>query len=92
MTSQMVGGQIGADITLRDTTLPTDQAELDEFAYGVSDRFASQGLNLFTDPSGNVPSAAAHRHRRAMSALRRRFKSIPPSSRTRPWCATATSP
>ena len=25
------GGQIGANITLRDTTLPTDQAELDEF-------------------------------------------------------------
>ena len=56
MTSQMVGGQIGADITLRDTTLPTDQAELDEFAYGVSSRFAAQGLTLFTDPSGNVPS------------------------------------
>lgn len=56
VTSQMVGGQIGADITLRDTTLPTDQAELDEFAYGVSSRFAGQGLNLFTDPKGNVPS------------------------------------
>jgi flagellar hook-associated protein 1 FlgK len=56
VTSQMVGGQIGADITLRDTTLPTDQGELDEFAYGVSSRFASQGLSLFTDPSGNVPS------------------------------------
>ncbi len=41
---------------LRDTTLPTDQAELDEFAYGVSNRFASQGLTLFTDPSGNVPA------------------------------------
>jgi flagellar hook-associated protein 1 len=56
VTSQMVGGRIGADITLRDTTLPTDQAELDEFAYGVSSRFASQGLSLFTDPLGNVPS------------------------------------
>ena len=31
VTAQMTGGQIGADITLRDTTLPTDQAELDEF-------------------------------------------------------------
>jgi flagellar hook-associated protein 1 len=56
VTSQMVGGQIGADVTLRDTMLPTDQAELDEFAYGVSNRFAAQGLTLFTDPSGNVPS------------------------------------
>jgi flagellar hook-associated protein 1 FlgK len=56
VTSQMTGGQIGADITLRDTTLPTDQAELDEFAQGLSSRFASQGLTLFTDPSGNVPA------------------------------------
>ena len=56
VTRQMVGGQIGADITLRDTTLPTGQAELDEFAYGVSSRFAGQGLNLFTDPAGTVPS------------------------------------
>jgi flagellar hook-associated protein 1 FlgK len=57
VTSQMVGGSIGADISLRDTTFPTDQAELDEFAYGVSTRFASQGLTLFTDPSGTVPAA-----------------------------------
>jgi len=56
VTSQMTGGQIGADITLRDTTLPTDQAELDEFAQGLSSRFAGQGLTLFTDPSGNVPA------------------------------------
>ncbi|MDR3530311.1 MAG: flagellar hook-associated protein FlgK [Rhodopila sp.] len=56
VTSQMAGGQIGADITLRDTTLPTDRAELDEFAQGLSSRFAAQGLTLFTDPSGNVPA------------------------------------
>ena len=56
VTSQMTGGQIGADITLRDTTLPTDQAELDEFAQGLSSRFAGQGLTLFTDPAGNVPA------------------------------------
>ncbi len=56
VTGQMVSGRIGADITLRDITLPTDQAALDEFAYGVSSRFASQGLSLFTDPSGNVPT------------------------------------
>ena len=42
VTSQMVGGQIGADITLRDPTLPTGQAELDEFAYGVSSRSAGR--------------------------------------------------
>ncbi|HBK06415.1 MAG TPA: flagellar hook-associated protein FlgK [Acetobacteraceae bacterium] len=56
VTSQMTGGQIGANITLRDTTLPTDQAELDEFSQGLSSRFAAQGLALFTDPTGNVPS------------------------------------
>ena len=57
VTSQMSGGQIGADVTLRDTTLPTGQGELDEFAYGVASRFAAQGLTLFTDPQGNVPAA-----------------------------------
>ncbi len=56
VTNQMTGGQIGANITLRDKTLPTDQAELDEFAQGLSGRFAAQGLKLFTDPSGNVPA------------------------------------
>jgi flagellar hook-associated protein 1 len=56
VTSQMAGGRIGADITLRDTTLPTYQSELDEFAYGLSSRFAAQGLTLFTDPTGAVPS------------------------------------
>lgn len=56
VTSGMTGGRIGADINLRDTTLPTDQAELDEFAQGLSSRFAGQGLTLFTDGSGNVPT------------------------------------
>jgi flagellar hook-associated protein 1 FlgK len=56
VTSGMTGGQIGANITLRDTTLPTDQAQLDEFSQGLSSRFAAQGLTLFTDPSGNVPA------------------------------------
>jgi flagellar hook-associated protein 1 FlgK len=53
VTSQIQGGRIGADLTLRDTTLPTAQAELDEFSQGLSSRFAAQGLNLFT----GVPSA-----------------------------------
>ena len=39
VTSQLRGGQIGANITLRDTTLPTDQAELDEFAQNLASRF-----------------------------------------------------
>ncbi len=57
VTRQMIGGQIGADVTLRDTTLPTGQAALDEFSQGLSSRFAGQGLTLFTDPAGNVPAA-----------------------------------
>jgi flagellar hook-associated protein 1 FlgK len=56
VTNQMTSGQIGADLTLRDTTLPTAQAELDEFSQGLSSRFAAQGLTLFTDPTGNTPA------------------------------------
>jgi flagellar hook-associated protein 1 FlgK len=56
VTSQMQGGRIGSDITLRDTTLPTGQAELDEFSYGLASQFSAQGLTLFTDPTGNVPT------------------------------------
>ncbi len=56
VTRQLQGGRIGANITLRDTTLPTDQAELDEFAQNLASRFAGNGLSLFTDPNGAVPS------------------------------------
>ncbi len=57
VTRQMAGGRIGADLTLRDVTLPTFQAELDEFAQTLASRFDAQGLTLFTDPSGAVPAA-----------------------------------
>ena len=56
VTAQMVGGRIGAEVALRDTTLPVYQASLDEFAHTLSTRFADQGLTLFTDGSGTVPS------------------------------------
>jgi flagellar hook-associated protein 1 len=56
VTNGMAGGSIGANLTLRDTTLPTDQAELDEFAANLSNRFAAQGLTLFSDPTGAVPT------------------------------------
>ncbi|MBN9509357.1 MAG: flagellar hook-associated protein FlgK [Alphaproteobacteria bacterium] len=56
VTAQLSGGQIGGEITLRDQTLPTLQANLDEFSETLSTRFASQGLTLFTDSSGSVPS------------------------------------
>ena len=59
VTRQVLGGQLGANIALRDTTLPTYQAELDEFSQSLASRFAAQGLTLFTDPSGAVPSVSA---------------------------------
>jgi flagellar hook-associated protein 1 len=55
VTRQITGGTIGANIALRDTTLPTDQAELDEFAQNLASRFDAQGLRLFSDPAGAVP-------------------------------------
>ena len=56
VTAQLTGGSLGAKITLRDTTFPTDQAELDEFSQGLASRFDAQGLRLFSDGAGNVPS------------------------------------
>lgn len=55
VTAQLTGGSIGANLALRDQTLPTGQAELDEFAYNLANRFSAQGLSLFTDGQGNVP-------------------------------------
>jgi flagellar hook-associated protein 1 FlgK len=59
VTSQMVGGRIGADVTLRDTTLPAAQTALDQFSSTLTSRFASQGLNMFTDAAGTVPPGVA---------------------------------
>jgi flagellar hook-associated protein 1 len=56
VTAQLTGGELGANITLRDTTLPTYQAELDEFSQNLASRFSAQGLTLFSDPNGNVPA------------------------------------
>ncbi|MBX5454619.1 MAG: flagellar hook-associated protein FlgK [Acidobacteriia bacterium] len=56
VTQQLTGGEIGADITLRDSTLPTYQAELDEFAQNLAGRFNAEGLPLFTDAGGNIPA------------------------------------
>ena len=56
ITGQLQGGSLGADITLRDSTLPTFQGELDEFSYSLASQFSAQGLTLFSDPHGNVPA------------------------------------
>ena len=57
ITSQITSGSIGAQLTLRDTTIPTLQAGLDQFAGTLADRFSNQGLALFTNPQGIVPGA-----------------------------------
>jgi flagellar hook-associated protein 1 FlgK len=57
ITAALSGGSLGANITLRDQTLPTRQAGLDQVAQTLASRFADQGLTLFTDSSGAVPSA-----------------------------------
>ena len=56
ITSSVTSGSIGANLTLRDTTLPAGQAGLDEFAFTLANRLGNQGLQLFTDPAGDVPS------------------------------------
>jgi flagellar hook-associated protein 1 FlgK len=58
LTSATGSGSIGANLVLRDQTLPTEQAELDEFSETLSTRFSAQGLTLFTDPTGHVTPPA----------------------------------
>lgn len=53
VTTSLAGGTLGANIALRDTTLPAMQAELDAFSSTLASRFSTQGLTLFTDASGN---------------------------------------
>ncbi len=57
ISSELAGGAIGANLTLRDQTLPTYQGELDEFSETLANRFAGQGLSLFTTPAGTVPAS-----------------------------------
>ena len=57
VTGSLSGGSLGANIALRDATLPTMQAELDAFAGALANRFSAQGLTLFTDGSGNLPAS-----------------------------------
>jgi len=58
VTTSLQGGQIGANIALRDITLPTYQAELDEFSQTLAAGFSAQGLPLFTNAAGAVPASA----------------------------------
>ncbi len=57
VTASLTGGTLGANITLRDATLPTMQAELDGFSSTLASRFSAQGLTLFTTAAGDQPGA-----------------------------------
>ncbi|GAN53797.1 flagellar hook-associated protein FlgK [Tanticharoenia sakaeratensis] len=58
VTSSLTGGTLGANITLRDTTLPTMQAQLDSFSSTLASRFDAQGMDLFTTASGATPGTS----------------------------------
>ena len=58
VTGLLTGGKIGAAVTLRDTTLPTMQAQLDSLSGAVANRFSAAGLDLFSTSSGTLPGAA----------------------------------
>ncbi len=49
ITSHLTSGTLGANITLRDTTYPTMQAQLDSFSATLINRFSSAGMALFTN-------------------------------------------
>ena len=55
VTGTGLGGRLGALIDMRDSTMPRQQAEVDELANKLALRFEQQGLTLFTDASGAVP-------------------------------------
>lgn len=55
VTRQLAGGRLGEYLSLRDSTLPRYQAELDIAAAHLAARFDGQGLRLFTGASGQVP-------------------------------------
>ena len=54
-----IGGKMGALFEMRDRTLPTYQAQVDELAQKMASRMESLGLRLFTDGTGNVPANVA---------------------------------
>lgn len=59
ITSEGLGGKIGALLELRDVTIPTYQAQMDEMAQKLAERLDNVGLRLFTDGTGEVPASVA---------------------------------
>jgi len=56
ITTTEIGGRLGALVELRDDTLMEYQAQIDELAHKMALRFDAQGLRLFTNGSGLIPS------------------------------------
>ncbi len=56
VVGQPIGGRIGANLALRDSTLPGLQSGLDQFSQSMASQFNARGLTLFTDPTGAVPA------------------------------------
>ncbi len=57
LTERLVGGKLGGLIELRDQTIPSYQAQIDELSFQMAHRFQLQGLELFTDQNGYIPDA-----------------------------------
>ena len=90
VTAGLQGGAIGANITLRDTTLPTYQAELDEFSQNLAAGFSAQSLPLFTDEAGTVPAGGGVPVQSGYVGFAAQIQvNSRPSPPTRPPCATA---
>ena len=59
ITGSLKGGSIGANIALRDATLPGYQTALDGYSQALASRFSGQNLTLFTTATGAVPAAGS---------------------------------
>lgn len=57
ITVPSLGGEMGANLALRDATIPDMQSRLDEFARSLSSSFQSQNVPLLSDSSGSVPTS-----------------------------------
>ncbi len=58
ITATGVGGKLGGLIALRDEHFARQTAQLDELAHKMAMRFDDQGLRLFTNGAGLIPSDA----------------------------------
>jgi len=57
VSQQNLGGALDALFELRDEDIPIYQAQIDELAQKLSERFAAEGLQLFNNQYGDVPTS-----------------------------------